>query len=290
VPALRDRLRGASLLLLHDQVAEHGLRVRVVLLVLQAERLTLVSPLLQGLEQRCLLRLLLLEHLGRLGELLDERRELIGVAGALIERDPRQLVTLELLGERLRSREQRREAAGPARREAVDRDRAELALQLGELGSLRVDLRLRDRDVGVELVDAVERRPVLLVELTDPVLQLLELVGDALDVRSLIIDVVREGGRCGDDREEHDCNEERLHHSAPHDPSRLSRHDELVAAPLRNVTSAPISGARGGPLPATLRLSPPVVGDSVRRNERIFPRSLDRARPTPTRSCPAACS
>ena len=45
-------------------------------------------------------------------------------------------------------------------------------------------------DLGGQLVDAVERGSVLLVELADAVLEGIELVGDPLDPLALLIDLV----------------------------------------------------------------------------------------------------
>ena len=115
-----------------------------------------------------LLGLLVLEHLGRLAEVLDQcsasrrcrRRPGRARPGTARSR-------CSSLGERLRRSENSgvrpRRAAG---REPVDGDRRELALQLGRAASRCASTSAcDDGDLGLELVDAVERRAVLLVEL-----------------------------------------------------------------------------------------------------------------------------
>jgi hypothetical protein len=70
-----------------------------------------------------------------------------------------------------------------------------LALQHGQLAALCVDLGLRVGDLDRQLVEAVERCRVVLLELAEPVVERLQLVGDLFDLALLVADVVTERDR-----------------------------------------------------------------------------------------------
>ncbi|MEZ5251785.1 MAG: hypothetical protein R2713_22035 [Ilumatobacteraceae bacterium] len=216
-----------ALLLLDDGSAEVGFRLTVLLLQLDGERLALDALLFERGEQGGLFVLLRVERGAVLGELFDELVELVGGTGALVERHARELAAFEVVGELRRRREQRRQTARSTGGEAVDGDLCHLRLQDPEGRGLGVDARLRLLDLDRELVEPVEGGGVILLELAEPVVEGLQLVGDLLDPATLVVGAVTVDDGCAQRRHEHQGRCRRRHstnsRATPHDGEQCRR-------------------------------------------------------------------
>ena len=137
---------------------------------------------------------LLLERSLLGGEVGDGLVELVGGGGTFAEGHPREVVALKVVGELGRRREHRPEPVAAGADERAHGHLAQLTAQLRDLGLLRGDPLLRRGDLGVEALLLVDRLDVLLGEDVRLLLELLEFVGDPLDLGPLVVDRISAGG------------------------------------------------------------------------------------------------
>ena len=161
----------------------------------------------------------LVGEVGALGlEIGDQGVEIVGRRGPDAERDARELIALQRVAVGRGVREQGSEHVAAGAGERPHRDLGEIAAQRLELGFLRRDPGPRRGDLVVELVLLVDRDDVVLGEDVGLLLELGELVDDALDLTPLVVDragdhVVGVHRRCSDrdSARDEECSGSALH-------------------------------------------------------------------------------